>query len=179
MVNELLDQAQAESRSIILHNINFNVNEMLQHVEANATILANKKWLVLRKTLDPNVPETLLGDRQRLQQILLNLTGNAIKFTKTGEVHIHVYCPDDAHWAMQVTDTGAGIPKEAQSYIFEPFRQVNNSITRENRGTGLGLSITKQLVEIMGGEITLESEIDKGSTFTILLPILKETEKNI
>lgn len=179
MVNELLDQAQAESKSIILHNTQFKVSEMLQHVEANATILANKKWLTLRTTLDSNVPETLLGDRQRLQQILLNLTGNAIKFTKTGEVHIHIYCPDNKHWAMQVTDTGAGIPKEAQSYIFEPFRQVNNSITRENRGTGLGLSITKQLVEIMGGQITLESEIDKGSTFTILLPILRETEKNI
>jgi signal transduction histidine kinase len=79
---------------------------------------------------------------------------------------------------MQVADTGAGVPKEAQAYIFEPFRQVNNAITRENRGTGLGLSITKQLVEIMRGEITLESEVDKGSTFTIVLPILKDTEKN-
>ena len=178
MVNELLDQAQAENKSVILHIDNFNVNELVQHVESNMSVLAGKKGLTLRTSIAPEVPETLRGDRQRLQQILINLAGNAIKFTKTGEVGIHVYCPDDAHWAIQVADTGAGVPKEAQAYIFEPFRQVNNAITRENRGTGLGLSITKQLVEIMRGEITLESEVDKGSTFTIVLPILKDTEKN-
>ena len=179
MVNELLDQAQAESKSIALHISRFNVREMVQLVEANMTIMADKKGLTLRKTIDPNVPEMLHGDQQRLQQILINLVGNAIKFTKTGEVRIHLYCPDDTHWAMQVADTGAGIPQEAQAYIFEPFRQVNNAITRENRGTGLGLSITKQLVELMKGEITLESEVDKGSTFIILLPILKDMEKNV
>ncbi len=179
MVNELLDQAQAESKSIILHITSFNVEEMLKHVGSNLGILADKKGLTLRATIEKSVPETLKGDRQRLQQILLNLTGNAIKFTQTGEVRINIFCPDDTHWAIQVADTGAGIPKEAQSYIFEPFRQVNNSITRGNRGTGLGLSITKQLVEIMGGEIKLESEIDKGSTFTIILPILREAEKTI
>jgi PAS domain S-box-containing protein len=179
MVNELLDQAQAESKSIILHNTHFNLSEMVQHVEANVSILAGKKGLILRKTIAPDVPEMIVGDRQRLQQILLNLAGNAIKFTKTGEVHIHIYCSNETHWAIQVSDTGAGIPKEAQAYIFEPFRQVNNAITRENRGTGLGLSITKQLAELMGGIIKLESEIDKGSTFTIILPILKEAEKTI
>lgn len=178
MVNELLDQAQAESKSIILHNTSFNVEEMVRHVEANAGILAGKKGLTLRKTIAPNVPEVLVGDRQRLQQILLNLTGNAIKFTKKGGVDICIYRPNETHWAIEVADTGAGIPKEAQAYIFEPFRQVNNAITRENRGTGLGLSITKQLVELMGGIIKLESEIDQGSKFTIILPILKETEKN-
>ncbi len=179
MVNELLDQAQAESKSIILHDAPFNLNDLMQHVEANATVLAGKKGLAFRKTIDPNMPTTLLGDRQRIQQILLNLLGNAIKFTKKGEVHLNVYWPNERQWAVQVIDTGAGIPKEALSYIFEPFRQVNNAITRENRGTGLGLSITKQLVELMGGTITVESEIDKGSTFTIRLPILKEAEKII
>jgi signal transduction histidine kinase len=178
MVNELLDQAQAESKSVILHIDNFNVNELVQHVEASMTVLAGKKGLALRTSIAPNVPETLRGDRQRLQQILINLAGNAIKFTQTGEVSIHLYCPDDTHWAMQVADTGAGVAEEAQAYIFEPFRQANNAITRENRGTGLGLSITKQLVELMRGEITLESEVDKGSTFTIILPILKDTEKS-
>jgi PAS domain S-box-containing protein len=178
MVNELLDQAQAESKSVILHIDNFNVNELVQHVEASMTVLAGKKGLVLRTSIAPNVPETLRGDRQRLQQILINLAGNAIKFTKTGEVSIHLYCPNDTHWAIQVADTGAGVPEEAQAYIFEPFRQANNAITRENLGTGLGLSITKQLVELMRGEITLESEVDKGSTFTIILPILKDTEKS-
>ncbi len=181
MVNELLDQAQLENKSAILRINHFNVRDMVDHIVANMSILAGNKGLALSKTIAPDIPEILLGDRQRLQQILINLVGNAIKFTQTGEVSIHLYCPDDIHWAMRVTDTGAGVPKEAQTYIFEPFRQINNAITRENRGTGLGLSITKQLVDLMQGEITVESEADKGSTFTIILPILKdkETEKNL
>jgi signal transduction histidine kinase len=77
----------------------------------------------------------------------------------------------DAYWAIRVEDTGIGIPRDAQSYIFEPFRQVDSTITRDNRGIGLGLSITKQLVELMGGRITLESEMGKGSAFTVILPI--------
>ena len=77
----------------------------------------------------------------------------------------------DSEWAMRVADTGAGIPGEAQEYIFDPFRQVDNTITRDNRGTGLGLSITKQLVELMGGRIELESEVGRGSTFTVILPL--------
>ena len=81
--------------------------------------------------------------------------------------------PTAEHWAIQVKDTGLGIPKDAQAYIFEPFRQVHTAITHDNRGIGLGLSITKQLVELMDGRITLESEIGKGSIFTIFLPIKK------
>jgi signal transduction histidine kinase len=90
-------------------------------------------------------------------------------------VSIHFSRPTEEHWEIQISDTGAGIPKEAQSYIFEPFRQVDNAITRDNRGVGLGLSITKQLVDIMGGTINLESEIGRGSTFTIILPIKNAT----
>lgn len=142
-------------------------------------VLAANKGLRLIVSVTPDLPETISGDQQRLQQILINLAGNAVKFTKIGDIRIKVFSPDQSHWAMQVSDTGAGIPEEAQSYIFEPFRQVNNAITRENRGSGLGLSITKQLVDLMGGEITLQSEVDKGSTFTVLLPILKETDKSI
>jgi signal transduction histidine kinase len=81
-------------------------------------------------------------------------------------------CPVPAHWTIEVCDTGVGIPQSEHQSIFEPFRQVSNSITRENRGSGLGLAITKQLVEIMGGQISLESEMGKGSRFTITLPIL-------
>jgi signal transduction histidine kinase len=84
-----------------------------------------------------------------------------------------LYCPDTESWAIQVSDTGHGIPKEAQAYIFEPFRQVEKTHTYEGRGTGLGLSITKQLVDLMNGTITLESEVGKGSTFTVILPVQK------
>lgn len=178
MVNELLDQAQIEAKTVTIHNGQFNLREMVEKVEANSAPMAAKKGLVLKSNVAPDLPEMLRGDSQRLQQILTNLVGNAVKFTNAGQVSINIFCPDPTNWAMQVSDSGAGIAKEAQVYIFEPFRQVNNAITRENRGTGLGLSIAKQLVELMNGEITVESEVDKGSTFTVILPILKDTENN-
>ncbi|MBK9207704.1 MAG: hypothetical protein IPL71_05150 [Anaerolineales bacterium] len=140
------------------------------------SVLAKNKGLILTTTLFPDMPETLTGDMQRLQQIMINLVGNAIKFTAKGEIHLSLRRPIPEQWVIQVSDTGVGIPAEAQSYIFDAFRQIDNSITRENRGSGLGLSITKQLVELMGGEINLQSEVGKGSTFAITLPIQHNTE---
>jgi hypothetical protein len=135
------------------------------------SVLAAKKGLDFRVEVDPDLPSELYGDVNRLQQILINLEGNAIKFTKTGEVSVSLKRPAPAFWSIEVRDTGAGIPMDEQQNIFEPFRQVSNSITRENRGSGLGLAITKQLVELMGGEISLESQVGRGSLFTITLPI--------
>jgi PAS domain S-box-containing protein len=171
MISELLDQAQIEARSVQLRILPFSPTELAERVVSTMSVLAEKKGLSLTHSVAPNLPESLMGDAKRLQQILINLTGNAIKFTTSGSIHIDLLRPDRQHWAMCVSDTGAGIPKEAQGYIFEPFRQVDNAITHYNRGTGLGLSITKQLVELMGGQISLESEVDKGSTFTVILPI--------
>jgi PAS domain S-box-containing protein len=176
MVNELLDEAQIEARTISLREENFSPAAILQRVEAAMSVLAHNKGQLLTTTLAPDMPVTLWGDEQRLLQILLNLVGNAVKFTKTGKIQVKFYRADFNHWAMQVTDSGIGIPREALSYIFEPFRQVDNAITRENRGTGLGLSITKQLVELMNGQITVESEVEKGSIFTVVLPIVEATE---
>jgi signal transduction histidine kinase len=99
------------------------------------------------------------------------LASNAIKFTQTGTVEMGVYCSEANHWVMRVSDTCIGIPAEAQSYVFEPFRQVDGSPTREYSGTGLGLSIVKQLTALMGGEITLESEVGVGTTFTVQFPL--------
>jgi signal transduction histidine kinase len=92
-------------------------------------------------------------------------------------VQARLYPVDDQWWAMDVSDTGPGIPQEARHYIFEPFRQVDGSITREYRGTGLGLSIVKRLVELMGGTISLDSEVGRGSTFTLILPMQPNVEK--
>lgn len=171
MINELLDQAQIEARAVKLHLAPFEPAAMLQSVHANMTVLSLNKGLQFLSELDPALPKLLVGDERRLQQILINLAGNAIKFTQQGQVQVSLLRWNTSEWAMRVSDTGAGIPKESQTYIFEAFRQVDNSITRNNRGTGLGLSITKQLVELMGGRIELESEVERGSTFTVILPL--------
>lgn len=177
MVNELLDQAQIEARTMFLRSERFSPAALLQKVTARIGVLAHNKGLAFDTLISPDLPQELWGDERRLQQILINLAGNAVKFTKAGQVSIHLTRVDGTHWAMKVADTGMGIPAEAHRLIFEPFRQVDNAITRENRGTGLGLSITQQLVELMGGQISLHSEVGQGSTFTVLLPILKEPEK--
>jgi PAS domain S-box-containing protein len=171
MVNELLDEAQMSSNTATLMEKKFSPVELLQQATSGMDILAQKKGLEFSIRLDPALPEELYGDDRRLRQIILNLIGNAIKFTKEGSVQVGMSLPDLEHWKIQVTDTGIGIPKEAQAYIFEPFRQADVAITHDNRGIGLGLSITKQLVELMRGRITLNSEVGKGSTFTVLLPI--------
>ena len=171
IVNDLLDEAQIESKSLSLHNEYFNPIELLEKTKTSMSTLADKKGLTFRVEIDPELPSELYGDVNRLQQVLINLAGNAIKFTEAGEISISLKRPAPAYWSIEVRDTGAGISHSEHETIFEPFRQVSNSITRENRGSGLGLAITKQLVELMGGQISLESEIGRGSLFTVTLPI--------
>ncbi len=171
LVNDLLDEAQIESKSISLSNEYFNPADLLEKIRTSMSVLAAKKGLACRVEISSDLPSELYGDVSRLQQVIINLTGNAIKFTKSGEVSVNLRRPAPAQWSIEVRDTGVGIPASEQQGIFEPFRQVSNSITRENRGSGLGLAITKQLVELMGGQISLESQIGKGSLFTVTLPI--------
>ncbi len=176
LISELLDQAQIEARTLLLNNQTFSPAALLERVQTTISVLAQNKGLTFSVSQSPDLPEVIYGDERRLQQIIINLVSNAVKFTPAGEVRLSLLRPNPVHWAIQVTDTGIGIPAEAQNYIFEPFRQADTSITHENRGTGLGLSIARQLVEMMGGRITLDSEVDKGSTFTVILPILKRPE---
>lgn len=171
MVNDLLDEAQMASQSLLLSNEYFLPAELMKDVATTISVLAQKKGLTLKTEIDPELPSELYGDIKRLRQIIINLAGNAVKFTKTGGVTINLSRPQPARWSIQVSDTGVGIPETEKEKIFEPFRQISNSITRENRGSGLGLAIAKQLVEIMGGQIQLESEAGKGSLFIITLPI--------
>ena len=175
MVNELLDEAQLTTNTATLQEKPFSPTALLQQTIAGVETLAAKKGLQLSTAVEDGIPAEIIGDERRLRQIMINLLGNAIKFTRAGGVSIRLLRPTPEHWAIQVQDTGIGIPREAQAYIFEPFRQVNSTITRDNRGVGLGLSITKQLVDLMGGRVTLESEPGKGSTFTIFLPIHRST----
>jgi signal transduction histidine kinase len=149
----------------------FMPKTIVQDTCTRMEVLAQTKGLRLVSEIADDIPTTIIGDPMRLQQILANLISNAIKFTLDGGISVRLYRPDPAHWAMQVADTGPGILKEAQAYIFEPFRQVDGSMTRQHQGSGLGLSIVKQLTHLMGGEVTLESEVGQGSVFTVCLPL--------
>lgn len=173
MVNNLLDRAQLEQGKLTLRNSPFSPADFLESSHAALNILATSKGLTLTREVAPDVPQALNGDVLRLQQILFNLTSNALKFTEQGDVHARIFLPDATHWALEVSDTGIGIPEDAQPQVFAPFWQVDSSATREYRGSGLGLSIVKQLSDLMGGIITLKSEPGKGSTFTIVFPLEK------
>lgn len=172
LVNELLDQARLEAGKLELQISTFTPKTLVEETCTRMEVLAQAKGLSLVREIAGDMPLTLWGDPMRLQQILVNLISNAIKFTSDGGIHVHVYRSDPKHWVIQVSDTGPGILKEAQSYIFEPFRQVDGSMTRRHQGSGLGLSIVKQLTSLMGGFVTLESEVGRGSIFTVLLPLL-------
>jgi signal transduction histidine kinase len=174
LINSLLDQAQIEAGRLTLHPSEFAPAALLDEVQAIMSTMAQAKGLELTGEVAPGLPAELSGDAQRIQQIMVNLIENGIKYTREGGVHVRLYLADSAHWAIEISDTGSGIPSEAQNRIFEPFRRVDDSPTREQAGVGLGLSIVKQLVTLMGGEVRLVSEIGRGSSFTVLLPLVRE-----
>ncbi|MBI5670042.1 MAG: HAMP domain-containing protein [Chloroflexi bacterium] len=170
--NNLLNEAQMKAARLKLKNVPFSPIDLLQNVNAAMCPLAERKGLYLTTEISPDLPPLLRGDPEKLGQILTNLVENAIKFTNQGSVRVRLFKADPQHWALEVTDTGCGIPVEAQSHIFEAFWQVDGSITREvNQGVGLGLSIVRQLATLMGGQTSVRSQIGQGSTFTITLPL--------
>ena len=177
IVNDMLDQAQIEAGTLNIKIAPFAPSDLIDDVMGMMDVLAQAKGLELTGDIASDIPTTLPGDRQRLHQILINLVGNAIKFTDEGKVQIRIYRPNTSQWAMQVSDTGCGIPQDSQPYIFDPFWQVDGSITREHAGSGLGLSIVKQLTTMMGGEIKLTSREGEGSTFTVILPLVSIQEE--
>jgi PAS domain S-box-containing protein len=170
LANNLLDQARMEAGKLSLTLTTFSPASLVDGVREMMEITAHTKNLALTSHVADDVPPTIKGDFQRLQQILVNLTSNALKFTDEGEVALRAYIPDPDHWALAVSDTGCGISEEGQKIVFEPFRR-GEEVAQKYGGAGLGLSIAKQLVELMGGEIQLESHVGKGSTFTVVLPI--------
>jgi signal transduction histidine kinase len=171
LVAELLDQSRFESGKLHLKVEAFSPRDVVANVAATLRPGVEGKGLVLSTEIEDGAPDTVFGDLGRVEQILHSLVDNAAKFTKVGSVDVRVYRSGDGRWAMQVADTGIGIPEAAREYIFEPFRQVDESVTREYGGIGLGLSIARQLATLMGGEILLESEVGQGSTFTVVLPV--------
>jgi PAS domain S-box-containing protein len=170
LANNLLDQARMEAGQLSLTMTTFSPASLIDGVRDMMEITAHTKSLDLTSHVADDVPPAITGDFQRLQQILVNLTSNAVKFTDEGSVALRAYMLDPDHWALAISDTGCGISEEGQKIIFEPFRR-GEEVAHKYGGAGLGLSIAKQLVELMGGEIQLESEVGKGSTFTVVLPI--------
>jgi PAS domain S-box-containing protein len=172
IVSDLLDQAQIQSGKLKVQVVPCMPIELLDSVHSVMDRIASEKGIDFITELDPAVPTIITGDPQRLQQIMVNLSNNAVKFTESGSVRVVVSRLDEKNWQIQTIDTGNGIPQEALAYIFESFRQVDDGITRQHGGVGLGLSIVKQLVDLMKGKITVESEVGKGSVFTVTLPLI-------
>ena len=176
-VSDLLNQAQIETGEIILNESVFEPQRLLDGLGGEIS-LAKTQGLIVNTIVGENIPEKITGDLYWLGQIIHNLLSNAIKFTpRGGEISIRLLKSGAFAWKLEVEDNGRGIPQEAQGYIFESFRQVDGSITRAaHTGSGLGLSIVNHLVRLMRGEIRLESELGKGSKFTILFPLKENKE---
>ncbi|MCX8131665.1 MAG: PAS domain S-box protein [Clostridia bacterium] len=169
VINDILDLSKIEAGKMLIESIQFDIRELIEKTVKPHYTNARLKGLKFIHNVNKEVPETLMGDPTRLQQILNNLIGNAVKFTEAGEINIQVdnYLIIDsrAYMKFSISDTGIGIAQEEMSQLFKNFSQVDGSITRKYGGTGLGLAISKHLVEMMGGTIWLKSEKGKGSTF--------------
>ncbi len=179
LIDDVLDLAKIESGSLQFYLAPVSPHKIITDVIESTRSLALKQNIELVVNFADSVPEIVLSDAKKLQQILTNLISNAVKFTSQGGVTVEVSGVDNQNWQFKVRDTGIGMPPDASSYIFEPFRQVDGADTRKYKGTGLGLSITKHLVDGLGGTISVQTELGKGSTFTVRLPRAKTLEKAV
>ncbi|HRX71724.1 MAG: PAS domain S-box protein [Gammaproteobacteria bacterium] len=179
IINDILDFSKIEAGRLELDSATFNLEDVLHNVADLFSIGAEQKGVELVFELAPDVPQHLQGDPLRLGQIMNNLVGNAVKFTEAGEVHVKVSClsstssggEESAKLSFAVRDTGIGISLEQQEHLFKAFQQADGSVTRRFGGTGLGLTISKHLVQRMGGELTLDSELGQGSCFSFVLDL--------
>jgi GAF domain-containing protein len=174
LINDVLDLSKIEAGQLILSLEDYSMEDVVHGVVSAVEPLAAEKRLAFKAEVAPNLP-TARGDGRRLSQVLLNLVGNAIKFTDKGEVAIRASATNGA-FTVAVCDTGPGIAPNDQAKIFEEFQQADSSITRKKGGTGLGLSIAKRIIEMHGGRIWVESEPGKGSTFYFTLPVRVEAQ---
>lgn len=172
LVDNLLDLSAAEAGRLQLEATDFDLTELVQGLLGVFEARALTKRVGLRAVIDPTLPPMRRGDHPRLRQVLLNLVGNALKFTATGEVVVHVKGhPDPDRVSISVVDTGPGIPPERLDAVFESFIQADPAVRRKHGGTGLGLAIVKGIVEAMGGQIRVTSDLGVGSTFSFTVPL--------
>jgi PAS domain S-box-containing protein len=171
IINDILDFSKIEAGKLTFERSEFDLRDCLASARTALSVLAHKKGLALHCDIDSDTPAWLVGDPARLRQVLINLVGNAIKFTQQGEVRVHVAAetppaPDGVTLRFAVHDTGIGVPRDKQAAIFNAFEQADGSTVRQYGGTGLGLSICTRLVALMGGRLWVESEPGQGATFT-------------
>jgi CheY-like chemotaxis protein len=170
VINDILDLSKIESGTVVLDNQPFNLRACLDETLAVLYAAASRQGLRVMYEIGPDVANVIVGDRNRLRQILLNLVGNAIKFTNSGDVTVHIGRSVNGPSIFRITDTGIGVPERYRDRLFDPFSQVNHSAAGDNAGTGLGLAICKLLIELMDGEIWYEENEYGGSTFIFTLP---------
>lgn len=172
LINDVLDVAKIEAGRLEIVQRPFELRPWVDRVTSQMHGLAEEKQLDYQIFVDQELPKVIVGDSERLKQILLNLLSNAIKFTEKGGITVRLDQQEPEHWTLSVADTGIGIPAHAIEYIFDEFRQVDGSKIRQFGGTGLGLAIARNLSLMMGGKINVTSELGKGSVFTVTLPLI-------
>jgi signal transduction histidine kinase len=174
LINDVLDLSKIEAGQLKLSLVDYSIKDVVYNVVSAVEPLATKKKLDIKVDMPSDLP-TGHGDEQKLTQVLLNLTGNAIKFTDAGEVAIKVSIAN-GWYTVAIQDTGPGIAEADQAKLFQQFQQADNSITKAKGGTGLGLAISKRIIELHGGSISVESSVGNGSTFTFTLPATVERQ---
>jgi signal transduction histidine kinase len=174
LINDVLDLSKIEAGQLTLDFSDYSLGDIAQTVYSAIEPLAADKKLTFKAEVAPDLPRGR-GDERRLTQVLLNLVGNAIKLTDTGEVIIRAGASNGL-FSLSVRDTGPGISAADQAKLFQEFQQADNSITKKKGGTGLGLAISKRIIEMHGGRIWVESDVGKGSTFTFTIPVIAEKQ---
>lgn len=178
IINDILDFSKIEAGKITLEHVSFSIEGAIRHVLDIVAYKIDEKQLDFTFTKDPSLPNYYLGDGKRLEQVLLNIINNAVKFTNEGSIALNLKLEkeDGLYYTInfEVQDTGIGMSKEHLSKLFEPFTQEDASISRKYGGTGLGLSISKHLIELMGGLIEVSSQINEGTCFQVVIPLEKD-----
>src|SRR5262249_37071312 len=171
---DVLDLSKIEAGQLVLELSDYSVQDITQTVRSTLEPLASDKKLGFKVEVAPRLPSGR-GDGRRLTQVLINLVGNAIKFTDAGEIAIKAEA-NNGSFHVSVRDTGPGISAADQAKLFQEFQQADNAITRKKGGTGLGLAISKRIIEMHGGKIWVESQVGQGSTFAFTLPVIVERQ---
>ncbi len=176
MINDVLDLSRIEAKKETVNNEKFNLDNFLASLESIVLSLIDKKKLKFYIRKSAKIPEFLITDAKKLNQILTNILGNAVKFTHKGSIHLFIHEIENKLY-FEIADTGIGIAEQNLADIFDRFKQIDSSQSKEYKGTGLGLNISKRLVKLMGGEIKVESELDVGTTMKFYIPLVDQGKK--